>query len=430
MKIYDLIGIGFGPSNIALAIALEEQRQNGHHIDALFIEKQPHFAWHKDMLLEHVDMQISFLKDLATLRNPRSRFTFTNYLFEKGRLQDFINLKTFFPSRCEFNDYLAWAASQFNGHCAYREEVIDVSPEKRGSEVPLLRVTSQNAAGNRRERLTRNLVASIGGAPNIPECFQPLQDDSRVFHSSRYLSSIAKLNNAQRIAVIGAGQSAAEIFLDLHGRPNAPEVNLIMRGRAMHPSDDSPSVNEIFNTEFTGYMYSRSPGERARLLKEFRHTNYAAPDIGQIEEIFRILYTQKVTGRPRHQLLTRHETREARTTGDGTRLQLVDLDSRQLCERDYDAVILATGYTRTHHKALLKSLAPYLPDFHVDRHYRLQSTPNFKPAVFIQGACETTHGISDTLLSITAIRTHEIGEALVNEMEQEIEQFPEKRVTA
>lgn len=107
MKIYDVIGIGFGPSNIALAIALEEQRQSGHHIDTLFIEKQPHFAWHKDMLLDGADMQISFLKDLATLRNPRSRFTFTNYLFEKGRLQDFINLKTFFPSRHEFNDYLA-----------------------------------------------------------------------------------------------------------------------------------------------------------------------------------------------------------------------------------------------------------------------------------------------------------------------------------
>ena len=63
------------------------------------------------MLLEQAHMQVSFLKDLATLRNPTSRFTFINYLHEKGRLQDFINLKTFFPSRHEFNDYLAWAAS-------------------------------------------------------------------------------------------------------------------------------------------------------------------------------------------------------------------------------------------------------------------------------------------------------------------------------
>jgi L-ornithine N5-oxygenase len=32
----------------------------------------------------------------------------------------------------------------------------------------------------------------------------------------------------------------------------------------------------------------------------------------------------------------------------------------------------------------------------------------FRPAVFLQGACETTHGLSDTLLSITAVRSNEI----------------------
>ena len=50
MDVHDLIGIGFGPSNIALAISLEEQRQNGHDIDALFLEKQPNFTWHKNTI--------------------------------------------------------------------------------------------------------------------------------------------------------------------------------------------------------------------------------------------------------------------------------------------------------------------------------------------------------------------------------------------
>jgi lysine N6-hydroxylase/L-ornithine N5-oxygenase len=430
MKVHDLIGIGFGPSNIALAIALEEQQQKSPHIDALFIEKQQHFAWHKDMLLDHADMQISFLKDLATLRNPRSHFTFTNYLFEKGRLQDFINLKTFFPSRQEFNDYLSWAASHFENCCAFHEEAIEVLPEKRGGEVSLLRVISQDSSGNVRERLTRNLVVSIGGTPSIPESFRSLRGDPRIFHSSRYLGCIAKLNHAKRIAIIGAGQSATEIFLDLHGRPGEPEIDLIMRGRAMHPSDDSPSVNEIFNIEFTDYMYSRSPEERIRLLNEFRHTNYAAPDIDQIENIFKILYSQKVTSTPRHNLLTSHETQDVRATDTGIRLQLMDLDTKQLQEKEYDAVILATGYLRTHHKALLAPLANYLPGFVANRHYRLDSTPNFKPAIFIQGACETTHGISDTLLSITATRTHEIGEALVSITNKEFEDLPEKRIIA
>lgn len=430
MKTYDLLGIGFGPSNIALAIALDEFRQQGTNLDYFFIEKQPHFTWHRDMLLEHADMQISFLKDLATLRNPRSHFTFTNYLYEKGRLQDFINLKTFFPSRQEFNDYLSWAASHFEDSCSYHEEVIEVLPEKRGNEITLLRVISQDHNGNTRERLARNLVVGIGGTPNIPDSFGHLRGDPRIFHSSSYLSSIAKLSHAKRIAIIGGGQSATEIFLDLHGRPGAPEIDLIMRGRAMHPSDDSPSVNEIFNVEFTDYMFSRSPEERTRLLKEFRHTNYAAPDIDQIENIFKILYTQKVTNTPRHNIVTHHETHKACATDYGIQLQLMDLETKNLHEKDYDAIILATGYVRNYHKTLLASLSHYLSDFSVTRHYRLNSLPTFKPAIFVQGTSESTHGISDSLLSVTATRTYEISEALVSIANNELGMSSGSRVIA
>ena len=53
-------------SNIALAIALDEHRQTGQAKDALFIERQPCFAWHPHMLLDNAHMQISFLKDLVT----------------------------------------------------------------------------------------------------------------------------------------------------------------------------------------------------------------------------------------------------------------------------------------------------------------------------------------------------------------------------
>ena len=140
MRIHDVIGIGFGPSNIALAITLEEKKQEGCNLDSFFIEKQPGFAWHANMMLDNTHMQISFLKDLATMRNPSSHFTFINYLHQKKRLQDFINLKTFFPSRHEFNDYLAWAASHFDSRCAYGEEVFEVLPEEQNNEITLLRV--------------------------------------------------------------------------------------------------------------------------------------------------------------------------------------------------------------------------------------------------------------------------------------------------
>src|SRR5688500_4138322 len=122
MLIHDFIGIGFGPSNIALAIAVDEARDPDLPLEHLFIERQPSLTWQPNRRLEHSHMQISFLKDLAMLRNPTSRFTFVHYLHQKQRLQDFINLQSFFPSRHEFTDYFSWAAAQFEDRCAYGED--------------------------------------------------------------------------------------------------------------------------------------------------------------------------------------------------------------------------------------------------------------------------------------------------------------------
>ncbi|MDR6714531.1 lysine/ornithine N-monooxygenase [Pseudomonas hunanensis] len=40
------------------------------------------------------------------------------------------------------------------------------------------------------------------------------------------------------------------------------------------------------------------------------------------------------------------------------------------------------------------------------------ATPQLKAPVFLQGFCEATHGLSDTLLSVLPLRSEEIGEAL------------------
>ncbi|NOJ47631.1 lysine N(6)-hydroxylase/L-ornithine N(5)-oxygenase family protein [Bradyrhizobium sp. WSM 1744] len=44
------------------------------------------------MLLPGSDMQISFLKDLVSLRDPTSPFTFLNYLHKRGRFAGFHQL--------------------------------------------------------------------------------------------------------------------------------------------------------------------------------------------------------------------------------------------------------------------------------------------------------------------------------------------------
>ena len=52
----------------------------------------------------------SYLKDLATLRNPSSPITFLSYLHAHGRLLNFINRGCIIPTRKEFADYLGWVA--------------------------------------------------------------------------------------------------------------------------------------------------------------------------------------------------------------------------------------------------------------------------------------------------------------------------------
>ncbi|WP_432721075.1 lysine N(6)-hydroxylase/L-ornithine N(5)-oxygenase family protein [Jeongeupia wiesaeckerbachi] len=412
---HDFIGVGFGPSNLAIAVVMEEQaRFHKAGVDYCFIEKKPEFVWHGSMLLEGSDMQISFLKDLVTLRNPTSRFTFINYLHEKDRLKEFINLKTFFPARVEYNDYLRWVAAQFDDRCRYGEEVIGVEPVKEGETVTKLKVLSRRADGSEEIRLTRKLVLGVGGVPSVPEAFEGVRD-ARVIHSSCYLEQLGKLMASdkppRRIAVVGGGQSAAEVFMDLVGR--GVEVALITRGETLKPSDDSPFVNEIFNPQFTDLIYQKPKACRAGMLERYRNTNYSVVDLDLIESIYQLMYMQRVKGVETHQLLCSREVSAVALRDAGVELALRDRVNGKVEHHDFDAVVLATGYRRDDHKRLLESLSPWIAGYEVDRDYRLRTQPNFLPGIYLQGCCEDSHGLSDTLLSVLSIRSEEIAESLL-----------------
>ena len=98
----DLLGVGFGPSNLALAIAVREHNATADRpITARFLERQESFGWHRGMLIDDATMQVSFVKDLVTQRDPTSDFSFLSYLHTQDRLTDFVNQKSFFPLRVE-----------------------------------------------------------------------------------------------------------------------------------------------------------------------------------------------------------------------------------------------------------------------------------------------------------------------------------------
>ena len=247
--VHDLICVGFGPASLAIAVALHDALAAGSLHEpprVLFLEKQASFAWHAGMLLPGAKMQISFLKDLATLRDPRSNFTFLNYLHQEGRLVEFTNLSTFLPSRSEYEEYLRWCARFFDDVVRYGTEVLSVARDDVlpvDGAVTTFRVVSKDSISG--ELLThrgRNVLVATGGQPAIPRCLP--SSHPKVIHSSQYAQLMPRIlqqpDAPYRIAVVGAGQSAAEIFSNIQILyPNA-QTYLVMRSEFLKPSDDSP----------------------------------------------------------------------------------------------------------------------------------------------------------------------------------------------
>ncbi len=250
-EVHDLICVGFGPASLAIAVALNDALDttnvvNGRKPKVCYLERQQQFAWHAGMLLPGSKMQISFIKDLATLRNPRSEFTFLNYLKRHDRIVQFSNLSTFLPSRAEFEDYLRWCADHFVDVVEYGQDVLEIFPKQVDETFSKIDCFSVNFRDTRNgsisTRTARNIVISVGGRPHIPTSFPT--DEPRVLHSSQYCSRLPALltekNQLFKIAVVGGGQSGAEIFHDLHQRCPNVKTSLIIRDTALRPSDDSP----------------------------------------------------------------------------------------------------------------------------------------------------------------------------------------------
>ena len=239
----DLVCVGFGPASLAIAIALHDREIKAR---VLYIERQRSFTWHAGMLLPNARMQISFLKDLATLRDPRSKFTFVNYLKSKNRLVAFTNLSTFLPLREEYNDYMSWCASHFEQDVQYGQETVSISPtENPNGPIRSWQVVSRNVETNEISTVTaKNVVVAIGGKPRIPPAFSTAELDCGVVHSSLYSIAVPRIltdtNKAYNLAVIGGGQSSAEIFNDLQSRYPNSYTTLFTGASALKPSDDSP----------------------------------------------------------------------------------------------------------------------------------------------------------------------------------------------
>ncbi|KAL8669691.1 MAG: hypothetical protein Q9168_005729, partial [Polycauliona sp. 1 TL-2023] len=410
---YDLVCVGFGPASLAIAIALHDR---GIDARVLYIEKQRSFIWHAGMLLPNARMQISFLKDLATLRDPTSKFTFINYLKAKNRLVAFTNLSTFLPLREEYNDYMSWCASHFEDDVQYGHETTSVSAiSNDNGPVEAWQVTSRNTETNQSTTVTaRSVVIAIGGKPRIPIPITGLE--SQIVHSSSYSTAVPQiLQGTQKpysIAVVGGGQSSAEIFNDLQTRYPDSRVSLFTGASALKPSDDSPFVNEIFDPDRVDSFYNLPAPSRHQSTLSNKATNYGVVRPELLDRLYESMYHQRLhepdSGKWPFKIVPWREVvgfQRAEDCGEKKRIRLRMRDTSSslssnheiVSEDGFDLAILGTGYERKGHETLLESTRGLLEGekFAVERDYRIKYSKELVKegsGVWLQGCCEDTHG--------------------------------------
>lgn len=414
-SVRDFVGVGFGPSNLALAVAVAEHNAavpDDDPIDALFLEKQAQFGWHRGMLVDGATMQVSFLKDLVTLRNPTSDFSFVSYLHAAGRLVEFVNHKAFFPLRAEFHGYLEWAAGRVADSVRYGAEVIAIRPLVTDGQIDGFEVDERAGDGTIRTHRTRNVVLAPGLTPFLPD---GVARSARIWHNSELVPRVAAADPAgiRTAVVVGSGQSAAESADYLHRRLPDAEVHAVFSRYGYAPADDSPFANRIFDPAAVD-DYFDAPGDVKDMLTAYhRNTNYSVVDGDLIADLYRTVYEERVLGRER--LRIRHASRiTALHDGpDHANLDIEYLPTGKTETLGADVVVYATGYRPSDALGLLGDAAGIcLRDDagrpRLGRDYRVATAPHVAAGIYLQGGTEHTHGLSSTLLSNIAVRAGEI----------------------
>lgn len=420
---YDVLGIGFGPANIALAIALEEA---GSTLSCRFLEKRPHACWQAGMLLEDSDIQNHPLRDLVTPRNPRSRYSFTNFLFENNRLFEHLNLGLQYPLRVEYEQYVRWAASFFEDQVEYGVEVVDIDVLPDPITGAISGYIVRDGAG--RSWTARSLVLAPGRTPNIPIQFAHLRDE-RVVHLTHYLFALERAcrdGHKPRVAVVGGSQSAVEILLHASGSGACDCVVGITRTFGFRQKDTSPFSDEVYFPQFVDTFFHADAQTKARLRAELEQTNYSSADKDVVEALYVRLYSNRILGRRSLAVLTNTEVVSAQATSAGIELALRNsVTGEPACER-VDLVILATGFLdigsgpkRERYPALLERLAPRLDldggylDVAFDYRVKFAPARDAQAPLYLNGLCESSHGMGDSgSFSLLALRSASIVRSL------------------
>jgi lysine N6-hydroxylase len=392
---HDVVGIGCGPSNLSLA-ALAHPLED---LSTVFLERHAEFAWHPGLRFEDSRLQVSYLKDLVTLVDPTSRFSFLNFLAVEGRLYRFLNAGIEDVTRLEFEQYYRWVADRID---AVRFGVAVRAVEFDGQ----LFIVKTDRASYR----ARHLAVATGQVTHIPGVAAAALGDA-VFHASEFSQrNVAKAG--ARTLVVGGGQSGAEIVHHLLTRwPSLPgDLTWVSSRENFLPRDDSAFVNEWFGPSYSTHFQGLAPHRRAALLKLQR---LASDGIAEslLRAIYREFYRHDYLDPRglRHRLLPSHRLIDLRQqpTARGWFATLWDEDTQEQQVVEADVVVLATGFRQQVPDCLapLRDRLRMTADGVVLREdYSLEWDGPEDRRIFVLNGGSHTHGIADPNLSLLAWR--------------------------
>ena len=221
-------------------------------------------------------------------------------------------------------------------------------------------------------------------------------------------------------AVMGAGQSAAEVATFLHDEFRTAHVHVIVPRYGFTPADDSPFVNGVFDPGAVDEFFFAAPAVKERFFRYHANTNYSVVDIDLIGDLYRRVYQERVLGPSGLHIHRMSRVRTIETRDDGVRVVLDSSLSGAASELAVDIVVCATGYAPMDADRLLGPLDRLCRRdgegrVIVRRDHRVLTDPTVGARIFLQGGTEHTHGLSASLLSNVAVRAGEIVTTLERE---------------
>ncbi|SEH32918.1 lysine N(6)-hydroxylase/L-ornithine N(5)-oxygenase family protein [Chryseobacterium culicis] len=395
--VYNVIGIGIGPFNLGLA-ALSHPISE---LKTLFLDQRDGFDWHPGLMIDHVTLQTPFLCDCVSMADPTNPLSLLNYLKETGRLYKFFIREDFFIPRKEYNRYCQWVIEQLP-QCRFSTQVVDITYEEGLYHVTTIQTKTKETTVFKTERL----ILGTGTQPYIPS-FIP-KDDSRVIHTSSYLYRKDELlSQGKKIAIIGSGQSSAEVFYDLlQNRNEETHLGWYSRPDRFFPMEYSKLTLELTSPDYVEYFYNRSESARKTILSkqqaQFKGINY---DL--INDIYDFIYDLNIDNAdPNLKIIPNSQlNRVDYSNPDFISLEFTQLEQEVPYDQEADYLILGTGY-RYHEPAFLKNIQDRIKRdssglFDVNRNYSIDHNAG---EIYVLHAEVHTHSYISTDLGMAAYR--------------------------